>query len=102
MNYSINKKNNTLVLKLYDLDINLNDLIKNVPFKFDYFILDLLEFNRISDIIMENFIKFGNITVSKESFFVISKLSFNEKFPVIPSVKEAFDLIELEEIQKQL
>tara|TARA_B100000401_G_scaffold75961_1_gene47198 strand:- start:889 stop:1197 length:309 start_codon:yes stop_codon:yes gene_type:complete len=102
MNYSINKKNNTLVLKLYDLEINLNDLIKKVPFKFNYFILDLLEFNHISDIIMENFIKFGKITVSKESFFAISKLSFNKKFPVIPSVKEAFDLIELEEIQKQL
>ncbi len=102
MNYSFNIKSNTLILKLYDLDLNLNDIIKNIPFKFDYFILDLLEFNRISDIIMENFIKFGNITVSKESFFAISKLSFNEKFPVIPSVKEAFDLIELEEIQKKL
>ena len=50
-----------------------------------------------------NLIKFGqSIYAKKGSFVVVSKISFEENLNIVPTMQEAFDFVEMEEIERQL
>ena len=48
-------------------------------------------------------VKFGqSIYAKKGSFVVVSKVSFEENLNIVPTMQEAFDFVEMEEIERQL
>ena len=65
-------------------------------------ILDLSEFSEVSQEKLKNFINFGMNVVEKNSFIIICQMEFSEDFLIVPTLQEAFDVIELDEIERQL
>ena len=54
-------------------------------------------------IIKNNLITFGqSIDSKKGSFVVVSTHQFDENLNIVPTMQEAFDYIEMEEIERQL
>ena len=67
-----------------------------------HLILDLLEFSAISEEKLKNFTNFGKTVVQNNSFVIVCQTEFTEDVPIVPTLQEAFDVIELEEIERQL
>jgi len=68
------------------------------------FIADLTNVElSIIDIVKEKFIKFDEIIYNnKGSFVIVSLINFNDDLNIVPSLQEAYDFIEMEEIERQL
>ena len=68
------------------------------------FIADLTNIElSIIDIVKEKFIKFDEIIYNnKGSFVIVSLINFNDDLNIVPSLQEAYDFIEMEEIERQL
>ena len=68
------------------------------------FIADLsdVEINTLNSI-KNNLIKFGiSVSKNKGTFVVVSKYSFDDTLNIAPTLQEAQDFIEMEEIERQL
>ncbi len=86
--------------------LNENNSIDNIELSEGVrnFIADLQDVNiDVLEIIKNNLIKFAN-AVSKDngSFVVVSNISFDERLNIVPTLQEAQDFIEMEEIERQL
>ena len=68
------------------------------------FIADLTNVElSVIDIVKEKFIKFDEIIYNnKGSFVIVSLINFNDDLNIVPSLQEAYDFIEMEEIERQL
>tara|TARA_B100000683_G_C12454928_1_gene541645 strand:+ start:689 stop:997 length:309 start_codon:yes stop_codon:yes gene_type:complete len=92
---------NTLVFKVSEsgeiVDLNIEGQVVN-------FVVDMLDVNtEVITLIKNNLIKFGeSINKRKGSFVVVSKISFDDDLNIVPTMQEAFDFIEMEEIERQL
>ena len=70
----------------------------------NYFIADLSNveidvINRVKD----KFITFDSkISKMKGSFVIVSQFSFDDNLTIVPSLQEAYDYIEMEEMERQL
>lgn len=102
MQNQIEKQQESLVVKLEDLAIDLSFIANELDDTYKHLILDLLAFAEVSEDKLRNFTNFGKNIVGKNSFVIICQMDFSEEFPVVPSLQEAFDVIELEEIERQL
>jgi hypothetical protein len=69
---------------------------------FKHLVIDLSVFDSVSEDLLKNFTKFGKDNVQKNSFFIVCKQEFLEDYPLVPTLLEAFDMITLEEIERQL
>ena len=53
--------------------------------------------------IKEKFVTFDNgISKMNGSFVIVCSFSFNEDLTIVPTLQEAYDFIEMEEIERQL
>ena len=92
---------NTLVFKITKqndfLKLNFNADVKN-------FIADLTDINKeVYELLIDKFIKFGEIIyANKGSFVIVSNISFDENLNIVPTLQEAYDFIDMEEIERQL
>ncbi len=91
----------TIIISLIE-----NNLIENIELSEDVrnFIADLRDVDiEVLEIIKKNLTKFANtVLVNKGSFVVVSKISFTEKINIVPTLQEAQDFIEMEEVERQL
>ena len=77
--------------------LNTNKKIKN-------FIADLTDVNvDVIENIKDKFITFDE-TISKNngSFVIVCQFVFDEKLTIVPTLQEAYDYLEMEEIERQL
>jgi len=86
--------------------LNENNSIENIELSKGVrnFIADLNGVNiEVLEIIKNNLIKFAK-AVSKDngSFVVVSNISFDDSLSIVPTLQEAQDFIEMEEIERQL
>ena len=97
----MNIQNSTLVFKLSESD-NFADL--NVNSEIRHFIADLRGVSiNIAESIRNKFITFGkNISEINGSFVVVCEFSFDDNLTIVPTLQEAYDYIEMEEIERQL
>ena len=102
MQYQIERQKESLIVIIKDLAVDLSFILYELDDEYRHLILDLSEFSEISEEKLKNFSKFGNEIVVKNSFIIICQMEFSEDFPIVPTLQEAFDLIELEEIERQL
>ena len=94
-------KNNTLLFKLSssgefsNIEIN-NDIIN--------FIIDMQEvdIDKI-EIIKKKLIKFDrSVYLKNGSFVIVCRHSFDKELNIVPTIQEAYDFIEMEDIERQL
>ena len=57
----------------------------------------------VAESVTNKFITFGkSISTINGSFVVVCEFSFNETLTIVPTLQEAYDYIEMEEIERQL
>ena len=92
---------NILVFKISEKgemsDLNITDDVVN-------FIADMRDVNvEVIEVIKNNLLNFGqSIYAKKGSFVLVTTCNFNEELNIVPTMQEAFDYIEMEEIERQL
>ncbi len=92
---------NTLVFRLSDNN-SFTELKNNVKVK--NFIADLtgVELDVVNKI-KDKFIIFArSVSEMKGSFVIVYELAFDDDLIIIPTLQEAYDYIEMEEIERQL
>ena len=97
----MNIQESTLVFRLGDNN-NLSDL--NITSEIKHFIADLRGVSaEVVNKIKNKFIIFGkNISDSNGSFVIVCEFTFDEDLIVLPTLQEAYDYIEMEEIERKL
>ncbi len=83
-----------------------NNLFENITVK-DKIVNFIADFSTVEvttlNSIKNSLIKFSaSISKKKGTFVIVSKYSFEDKLNIVPSLQEAQDLIEIEEIERQL
>ena len=93
--------NNTLVFKIsYKNDfskLNASQNIKN-------FIADLSTLkNGMHKLLINNFTKFEKyVNDNNGSFVIVSNVNFDDHLNIVPTLQEAYDFIDMEEMERQL
>ena len=97
----MNITENTLVFKL-GADNNFSDL--KITTEIKHFIADLEGVSvDVVESIKDKFITFaGSVSKMKGSFVIVCKFSFDEKLTIVPTLQEAYDYIEMDEMARQL
>ena len=93
--------NNTLVFRLTES----NDFSKlNISKEVKNFIADLTDVQSdVYELLIDKFVTFGKITyANKGSFVIVSNVSFSDELNIVPTIQEAYDFIDMEEIERQL
>ena len=93
--------NNTLVFRLTEN----NDFSKlNISKEVRNFIADLTDIQSdVYKLLIDKFVKFGKITyANKGSFVIVSNVSFSDELNIVPTIQEAYDFIDMEDIERQL
>ncbi len=101
MQFQAKHYKDTLVVDVHDLTINLAHALERQN-SFKHLVIDLSVFDSVSEDLLKNFTKFGKDNVQKNSFFIVCKQEYLEDYPLVPTLLEAFDMITLEEIERQL
>ena len=97
----MNIQESTLVFKLSQensfLDLRITSEKK-------HFIADLRGVSiKIIERVTNKFITFGeSISATKGSFVIVCEFSFDDTLIIVPTLQEAYDYIEMEEIERQL
>ena len=97
--------NQTLVFKLnFDNQDVFNDKLDKNKQIFRNFIADLRDVDSsVLEDIKEKLCSFGEqVYINKGSFIIVSTISFDERLNIVPTLQEAYDFIEMEEIERQL
>ena len=93
--------NNTLVFKISDENdfskLNTSQNIKN-------FIADLSTLkNGMHKLLINNFTKFEKyVNDNNGSFVIVSNVNFDDHLNIVPTLQEAYDFIDMEEMERQL
>ena len=97
----MNIEETTLLFKLGNKN-NFEDLNVNSDIK--HFIADARGISQeVGESIKNNFIKFGeSISNLNGSFVIICEFTFDDSLTSVPTLQEAYDYIEMEEIERQL
>ncbi|MBT3612364.1 MAG: hypothetical protein HN522_05440 [Flavobacteriales bacterium] len=97
----MNLQETTLVFKLGE-DNNLSDL--KITSEIKHFIADLRGVTPdLAENIKDKFIIFANsISKMNGSFVIVCEFSFEEELTIVPTLQEAYDYIEINEIERQL
>jgi hypothetical protein len=93
--------NNTLVFRLTES----NDFSKlNISKEVKNFIADLTDVQSdVYELLIDKFVTFGKITYANNgSFVIVSNVSFSDELNIVPTIQEAYDFIDMEEIERQL
>ena len=97
----MNLQETILVFKLGE-DNNLSDL--KITSEIKHFIADLRGVNpELAENIKNKFIIFANsISKMNGSFVIVCEFSFEEELTIVPTLQEAYDYIEMDEMERQL
>ena len=97
----MNITKNTLVFKLGS-DNNFSDL--KITTEIKHFIADLRGVSlEVAENIKNKFITFANsVSAMNGSFVIVCEFSFEEELTIVPTLQEAYDYIEMDEMERQL
>ena len=97
----MNLQETTLVFKLGE-ENNLSDL--KITSEIKHFIADLRGVTpELAENIKNKFIIFANsISKMNGSFVIVCEFSFDEELTIVPTLQEAYDYIEMDEMERQL
>ena len=97
----MNLQKSTLVFKIGE-DHNFSDL--KITSDIKHFIADLRGLTpELAENIKDKFIIFANsISKMNGSFVIVCEFSFDEELTIVPTLQEAYDYIEMDEMERQL
>jgi len=97
----MNITENTLVFKL-GADNNFSDL--KITTEIKHFIADLRGVSlEVAENIKNKFITFaGSVSDMNGSFVIVCEFSFDDDLTIVPTLQEAYDYIEMDEMARQL
>jgi hypothetical protein len=97
----MNLQETTLVLKLGE-DNDVSEL--KISSEIKHFIADLRGVSpELAESIKNKFIIFANsISKMNGSFVIVCEFSFEEELTIVPTLQEAYDYIEMDEMERQL
>jgi hypothetical protein len=97
----MNLQETTLVFKLGE-DNNFSDL--KITSEIKHFIADLRGLTPdLAENIKDKFIIFANsISKMNGSFVIVCEFSFDDELTIVPTLLEAYDYIEMDEMERQL
>ena len=97
----MNITENTLVFKL-GADNNFSDL--KITSEIKHFIADLRGVSvEVAENIKNKFITFaGSVSAMNGSFVIVCEFSFDDDLTIVPTLQEAYDYIEMDEMARQL
>ena len=97
----MNIQESTLVFKLGDNN-NFSDL--NITSQIKHFIADLRGVSvEVAENIKNKFITFaGSVSAMNGSFVIVCEFSFDDDLTIVPTLQEAYDYIEMDEMARQL
>ena len=97
----MNLQETTLIFRIGE-DNNLSDL--KITSKIKHFIADLRGVTpELAENIKNKFIIFANnISKMNGSFVIVCEFSFEEELTIVPTLQEAYDYIEMDEMERQL
>jgi len=95
-------QNSCLIVKLSkpSEDLSFIERLYNQDCK--HIILDLSGVLGVNESYLTKFAKFGKNLVNTNSFVMISNTCLHDDLLVVPTLQEAFDIIELEDIERSL
>lgn len=102
MNLTIRKEQEALIVSLLELTADLSPISEEFSSEFRHLILDISKFSAVSEELLQKFTNFGKNAAQKGSFVILCQMEYIEEFPIVPTLQEAFDVIEMEEIERQL
>lgn len=102
MSFTIEKKQDIVVVKLKESDCDLSLVTNSIDDDFKHIIFDLLNLSSVNESDLKNFTTFGNENVTEGSFVIIYKGEYQEDYSIVPTLEEAFDFIEMENIERML
>lgn len=100
--YSSTVENECLIVKLTEQLEDISFITSLYNNKCPHLILDLLEFDHANIDLFAKFANFGKKLVGNNSFVMVSEQHLNSEWMIVPTLQEAFDLVELENIERQL
>ena len=97
----MNLQETTLIFKLGE-DNNFSDL--KIDSKIKHFIADLRGVSlEMAENVKDKFLMFANsISKMNGSFVIVCEFSFEEELTIVPTFQEAYDYIEMEEMERHL
>ena len=97
----MNIQESTLVFKLGD-SVDFSNL--DIKSELRHFIADLTGVSLdVANKVKNKFITFDNsISGANGSFVIVCEFSFDDNLTIVPTLQEAYDYIEMEEIERQL
>ena len=102
MSYSHQIQKNCLVVKLSKIEGDLSFVNSLFSQDCKHLILDLSEVLNLNTEYLIKFTTFGKNLVQTNSFVMISNQFLHDEFLVVPTLQEAFDIIEMEDIERSL
>lgn len=99
---SFTKKNESLIVSFEALTDDMTPIISQFDSDCKHLIFDLMNIKNLDFIPLSKFTTFGKNLVGQNSFVLVSKQIVNEQFLIVPTIQEAFDIIEFEDIERQL
>ncbi len=91
-----------LIVKLSENSDDLSFIVSLFNGNAKHLILDLHDISELNSSHLSKFTTFGKNIVKDNSFVMISNQPPQEEFMIVPSIQEAFDIIEMEDIERQL
>ena len=102
MSYSYQIQKNCLIIQLSEIEDEMSFINSLFSEECKHLILDLTEVSNLNTEHLTKFTKFGKNLVQTNSFIMISNQLLNDEFLIVPTLQEAFDLIEIEDIERSL
>ena len=99
-NHQIQK--NCLIVRLSKVEDNLSFINSIFSQNCKHLILDLTEVSELNTEHLTKFTTFGKNLVNANSFVMISNQYLHDDFLLVPTLQEAFDIIEIEDIERSL
>lgn len=102
MSHSHQIQKNCLIIQMSEIEDDMSFINSLFSQDCKHLILDLTEVSNLNTEHLTKFTTFGKNLVQTNSFVMISNQFLHDEFLVVPTLQEAFDIIEMEEIERSL
>ena len=102
MSYSYQIQKNCLIIQLLVIEDDISFINSLFSNDCKHLILNLTEVSNLNTEHLTKFTTFGKNLVQNNSFVMISNQFLHDEFLLVPTLQEAFDIIEMEDIEPSL
>tara|TARA_B100000900_G_C20024622_1_gene491373 strand:- start:165 stop:479 length:315 start_codon:yes stop_codon:yes gene_type:complete len=102
MSYSYQIQKNCLIIQLLVIEDDMSFINSLFSNDCKHLILNLSEVSNLNTEHLTKFTTFGKNLVQNNSFVMISNQFLHDEFLLVPTLQEAFDIIEMEDIERSL